>query len=95
MPLAKDLEKFRKSVLSKMSSNAEIIEQHPQLEVWSELAQATSVKLVMFNKRRGGEASKMLVKSYHAFSKWLAITFIIEKAQEKCPFKDDFQCRIP
>ena len=54
LPLAEDLEKLRKSVLSKMSSNAEILEQHPQLEVWSELAQATLVRLVMFNKRRGG-----------------------------------------
>lgn len=78
-----------------MSSNEEILEQHPQLEVWSELAQTTLVRLVMFNKKRGGEASKMLVKSYHAFSKLLAIIFIIEKAQEKCPFKDVVQCRIP
>ena len=61
LPLAEDLEKLRKSVLSKMSSNAEILEQHPQLEVWSELAQATLVRLVLFYKGRGGEASKMLV----------------------------------
>ena len=78
-----------------MSSNAEILEQHPQLEVWSEVALATLVRLVMFNKRRGREASKMFVKSYHAFSTLLAIIFTIEKAQEKCPFKDVFQWRIP
>lgn len=78
-----------------MSSNEEILEQHPQLEVWSTLAQTTLVRLVMFNKKRGGEASKMLVKSYHAFSKLLAIIFIIEKVQERCPFKDVVQCRIP
>ena len=70
LPLAEDLEKLRKSVLSKMSSNAEILEQHPQLEVWSELAQATLARLVMFNKRRGGEASKMLVKSYLERPDW-------------------------
>jgi len=30
------------------------------VEAWSHLAQATLARLVMFNKRRGGEASKML-----------------------------------
>ena len=80
--------------LQLMSSNAEILEQHLQLEVWSELALATLVRLVLFNKRRGGGAPKMLVKSYHAFFKLLAI-ILIEKAHEKCPFKDVLQCRIP
>ena len=64
LPLAEDLEKLRKSVLSKMTSNAEVLEQQPQLEIWNELAQATLARLVMFNKRKGGEASKMLVESY-------------------------------
>ena len=64
LPLAEDLEKLRKSVISKMSSSADVLEQQPQLEVWSDLAQATLARLVMFNKRRGGEASKMLVESY-------------------------------
>lgn len=74
LPLAEDLEKLRKSVLSKMSSSAQVLqEQQPQLEVWSQLAQATLARLVMFNKRRGGEASKMLVESYLNRPDWTQV----------------------
>ncbi|XP_068694511.1 uncharacterized protein [Montipora foliosa] len=65
LPLAEDLEKLRKSVLSIMQSTAQVLQEgQPQLESWSKLAQATLARLVMFNKRRGGEASRMLLKSY-------------------------------
>jgi len=50
LPLAEDLEKLRKSLLAKISSNVERLEQQPQLEVWSDLAQATLARLVIFNK---------------------------------------------
>lgn len=70
LPLANDLEKLRKSLLAKMSSNVERLEQHPQLEVWSDLAQATLARLVIFNKRRGGEASKLLIESYLERPDW-------------------------
>ncbi|XP_068746319.1 uncharacterized protein [Montipora capricornis] len=65
LPLAEDLEKLRTSVLSIISSTAQVLQEgQPQLEVWNQLAQATLARLVMFNKRRGGEASRMLVESY-------------------------------
>ena len=70
LPLADDLDKLRKSVLSKMTFNAEALEKQPRLEVWSDLAQATLARLVMFNKRRGGEASKVLVESYLKRPDW-------------------------
>lgn len=48
-----------------MSSSAQVLqEQKPQLQVWSQLAQATLARLVMFNKRRAGKTSKMLVENY-------------------------------
>ena len=70
LPLADDLEKLRRSILSKISSSTQILAEQPQLEAWSQLAQATLARLVMFNKRRGGEASKMLLESYHQRPDW-------------------------
>lgn len=64
LPLADDLEKLRKSILSKISSTTQVLAEQPQVEAWSHLAQATLARLVIFNKRRGGEASKMLTESY-------------------------------
>ena len=70
LPLADDLNKLRKSLLAKMSSNMERLEQEPQLEVWGDLAQATLARLVIFNKRRGGEASKLLIESFLERPDW-------------------------
>ena len=70
LPLADNLEKLRKSLLAKISSSVERLEQQPQLEVWSDLAQATPARLVLCNKRRGGEASKLLVESYLERPDW-------------------------
>lgn len=70
LPLADDLDKLRKSLLAKMSSNMERLEQEPQLEVWGDLAQATLARLVIFNKRRGGEASKLLTESFLERPDW-------------------------
>ena len=73
LPLAGDLEKLRDSVLSKISSGTQALKQEPQLEVWSELAKATLVRLVLFNKRRAGEASRVLVKSYTDRPDWTKV----------------------
>ena len=73
LPLADDLEKLRKYVLLKMSSSVQLLEEKPKLEAWSDLAQATLARLVMFNKRRGGEASKMLLESYLNRPDWTKV----------------------
>ncbi|XP_068690650.1 uncharacterized protein [Montipora foliosa] len=52
------------STLGTSKFNKQILEEQHQLEAWSHLAQATLARLVIFNKRRGGEASKMLSESY-------------------------------
>lgn len=69
LPLAE--EKLRTSVLSIILSTVQVLrEGQPQMEVWNQLAQATLARLVMFNKRRGGEASRMLVESYDHQPDW-------------------------
>ena len=42
----------------------------PQLDDWSLLAQFTLTRLVIFNKRRGGEASKLALKVYQERLDW-------------------------
>ena len=71
--LSTDLDKLRKFVLLKMSSSVQLLEEQPQLQAWSDLAQATLARLVMFNKRRGGEASKMLLDSYQNRPDWTKV----------------------
>lgn len=57
-----------------MSSSVQLLEEQPQLQAWSDLAQATlACRLVMFNKRRGGEASKMLLDSYLNRPDWTKV----------------------
>lgn len=64
LPLTEDLTKLRQFIKRKISESTEEIRKHPLLDDWKLLAQLTLTKLVMFNKRRGGEASKLEVKSY-------------------------------
>ena len=73
LPLADDLDKLRKFVLIKMSSSVHLLEEQPRVQAWSDLAQATLARLVMFNKRRGGEASKMLLSSYLSRPDWTKV----------------------
>ena len=75
LSLAEKLEMLRKSVLSIMSSTAHVLQEgQPLLEVWNQLAQATLARLVMFKKRKGGEASRMLVESYVNRPHWSQVT---------------------
>ena len=57
LPLAEDFEKLRRYIDKVISTSIVSLKRHPTLEDWSLLAQATLSRLVMFNKRRGGEAS--------------------------------------
>ena len=46
------------------------LRKQPNIEDWSLLAQATLTRLVMFNKRRGGEASKLPLEAYENRPDW-------------------------
>ena len=70
LPLAEDLEKLRKYIDKVISTSIVSLKKHPNLEDWSLLAQATLSRLVMFNKRRGGQASKFFVDAYQTIPEW-------------------------
>ena len=86
--LAEDLKKLRKCVLSIISSTAQILQEgQPQLEVWNQQAQATLARLVMFNKGRGGEASRLLVESYVNRPDWSQVNNPEMKCQHSVMLK--------
>ena len=70
LPLAEDLNKLRKYIEKVISTSVVSLQKHPNLDDWSLLAQATLSRLVMFNKRRGGEASKLLLDAYQTRPDW-------------------------
>ena len=73
LPLAEDLKTLRNYVLGRVSLYTKSLEHQPSLEAWGQLAQATLTRLVMFNKRRGGEASKILLESYTGRPDWTTV----------------------
>ena len=70
LPLAEDLDKLRKYIDRVIKESMESLQNHPTLEDWSLLAKATLTRLVMFNKRRGGEASKIPLEAYQNRPDW-------------------------
>ena len=70
LPLTKDLEKLRGHLEHAINVSAKALEHYPNPENWSALAQSTLTRLIMFNKRRGGEASKLLMTSYLGWPDW-------------------------
>ena len=50
LPLAEDLEKLREHIQLTINKSAEALQNHPDGESWSSLAQSTLTRLIMFNK---------------------------------------------
>ena len=74
LPLAEDLEKLRKHLLARIAALTEIVSKKPTLENWGQLAEVTLCRVIIFNKRRGGEASKMLLDAFNNRPDWNEMT---------------------
>ena len=70
LPLTEDLEKLRKHLLQRISVLMKALKENPTLHRWGELAETTMTRLIIFNKRRGGEASKMLLTNFQTRPDW-------------------------
>ena len=46
------------------------LNENPTLHSWGELAETTMTRLIIFNKRHGGEASKMLLTNFQTKPDW-------------------------
>ncbi|CAB3987135.1 uncharacterized protein LOC110043873 [Paramuricea clavata] len=70
LPLTEDLERLRKYLQCIITRCRKDLESTPLLEDWVMLAKATLTRLVMFNKRRGGEAANLLLSAFQERPNW-------------------------
>ena len=70
LPLTEDLVKVKRHMLKEMTMKTQDLLSSPEYTTWRKLAQVTMSKLILFNKRRGGEVSRLLRKSYQDRPKW-------------------------
>ncbi|XP_028418000.1 uncharacterized protein LOC114542728 [Dendronephthya gigantea] len=70
LPLAEDIAKLRKFLDEEIASETSQLEELPIAKNWTSLAKLLLARIVMLNKRRGGEASKLLLKSYDEIPEW-------------------------
>ncbi|KAK3745627.1 hypothetical protein QZH41_011480, partial [Actinostola sp. cb2023] len=88
LPLTNDLTLLRKHLLSQINILAKSLKANPSLNLWQKLEEYLICRLIIFNKRRGGEASKMLVKEYQSRPNWktaqtAAITDALQPLEKK------------
>ena len=73
-PLTSDLVQLRKFQIDEIKALTTKVNgtEHtqPASTTWASLAEVTLTRLILFNKRRGGEAAKLLVESYRNRPSW-------------------------
>lgn len=70
LPLAEDMRKLRKFVEEGITENSRQLKLSPTSKNWTALARLLLARVVMLNKRRSGEASKLLLNSYQGIPEW-------------------------
>ena len=61
---------LRKHILQKIVTCIETLKAATTIQNWGELAETTLCRVITFNKRRGGEVSKMLLSSFVERPDW-------------------------
>jgi len=64
LPLAEDVKLLHNHLTSRASECTEQLARSPSDVSWCELCQVTLTQVVIFNRRRGGEAQRMLLSTY-------------------------------
>ena len=64
IPLTKDLVKLTGIITKSVADLAEKVKTQPDVSNWRNLGSAILARLICFNKRRGGEMGRMLIKTY-------------------------------
>ena len=70
LPLAEDLAKLRAYIDLKQSGSFRSLEKYGRLADWKLLAQTTLTRMFIFNKRRGGEVSRLPLQDYQTRPNW-------------------------
>lgn len=74
LPLTEDLLKLNKYLDDKITAALKRLSRKADYTTWRQLLECTLVAIVIFNKRRGGEASKLLMDSYVNRPNWRDVT---------------------
>ncbi|XP_073690489.1 uncharacterized protein [Garra rufa] len=64
LPLAEDIKKLQDHLKCLEETNKEALTDHPSQRSWSDLSQVTLTQLILFNRRREGEVSRMEIQTY-------------------------------
>lgn len=70
LPLTSDLKKLSMHLNEKMTKLVSVIQQCCNREIWKKLASVVLCKIILFNKRRSGEASRMTLENYSSRPCW-------------------------
>ena len=70
LPVTEDLRSLREYQMKEMRLAIDSLQVTPSFSTWRKLAQLTMTRMTVFNKRRGGEVSKLLLKTYETRPDW-------------------------
>jgi hypothetical protein len=70
LPLAEDMKKLRKFVEEGITEHSRQLKLSPTSKNCTALARLLLARVVMLNKRRSGEAAKLLLNSYQGIPEW-------------------------
>jgi hypothetical protein len=70
LPLTQDLLKLKDHMKLEIKNLCVELQECPCYKVWRKLAQYIMTRLILFNKRRGGEVSRLLLKTYLSKPDW-------------------------
>lgn len=74
LPITEDLRSLRTYQMKEMRQCIDSLQDSPDYSTWRKLAQLTMTRMTIFNKRRGGEVSKMLLETYKTRPDWKSLT---------------------
>ena len=74
LPVIGDLQKLREFITAKINSLVISLKAKPSLQTWRELSKFMLTRLILFNKRRGGETAKLLLETYASRPNWGKVT---------------------
>ncbi|XP_028417721.1 uncharacterized protein LOC114542174 isoform X2 [Dendronephthya gigantea] len=70
LPLAEDMAMLRQFVDKEITETSSQLKESPTPNNWNALARLLLARVVMLNKRRGGEASRLLMRSFNSIPEW-------------------------
>ena len=74
LPVTADLVKLREYLLSEIPNLTSALKSHPTLENWRTLAELTASRIIVFNKRRGNEGTKLEIAQFKDRPTWAEVS---------------------